>query len=186
MRAAQKHSSVITLEPLVNFSQKRLCQTRRNKLVHLCDRSYGSSLLSKIVHDTGPILAGKSPDRINRIMLQHLLPIIDDMGNNETVDLNSWIRHAITIVSTNTTYGNSNPFKNQYIEESVWWVYPAYKLLQNPSNTRTGNSNVMWHYYWPTLYHGYLLVGPGRHARFYVLRLSSISISQVMKTARNW
>lgn len=112
MRAAQKHPTAITLEPLVKFTQKQLCQTPRNKLVHLCDQSYDSSILSKIVHDTGPVLAGRSLDRINRIMLQYLLPIIDDMGNYETVDLNAWLRHTITSVSTNATYGNSNPFKN--------------------------------------------------------------------------
>ncbi|KAJ5784017.1 uncharacterized protein N7518_009694 [Penicillium psychrosexuale] len=129
MRAAQKHPTAITLEPLVKFTQKQLCQTPRNKLVHLCDQSYGSSILSKIVHDTGPILAGRSLDGINTIMLQHLLPIIDDMGNYETVDLNAWLRHTITSVSTNATYGNLNPFKNRHIEDTFWELERNVALL---------------------------------------------------------
>lgn len=120
MRAAQKHPTAITLEPLLKFTQKRMCQTPREKLVRLCDQDRGPSLLSRIVHDTTPVLAGKSLDRMNRTMLQQLLPIIDDMGNYDSIDLHAWLRHAITIVSTNVTYGNLNPFRNQYIEDTFW------------------------------------------------------------------
>lgn len=120
MRAAQKHPTAITLEPLFKFMQKRMCQTPREKLVHLCDQNRGPSLLSRIVHGTTSVLAGKSLDRMNRTMLRELLPIIDDMGNYETIDLNAWLRHAITIVSTNITYGNLNPFQSRHIEDTFW------------------------------------------------------------------
>lgn len=120
MRAAQKHPTTITLEPLVKFTQKHMCQTPREKFVHLCDQNRGPSLLSKIVHDTTPVLAGKSLDRMNRIMLQQLLPIIDGMGNYNSTDLHAWLRHSITIISTNVTYGNLNPFQNRHIEDTFW------------------------------------------------------------------
>lgn len=120
MRAAQKHPTVITLEPLLKFTQKRLCQAQRDKLVHLCDQDHCPSLLSRIVHDTTPVLAGKSLDRMNGIIFRQLLPIIGDMSNYDTVDLNGWLRHAITIISTNATYGNLNPFKIRHIEDTFW------------------------------------------------------------------
>lgn len=97
-----------------------MCQTPREKLVHLCDQNRGPSLLFRIVHDTTPVLAGKSLDIMNRMMLQQLLPIIDDMGNYDYIDLHAWLRHAITIVSTNVTYGNLNPFQNRHIEDTFW------------------------------------------------------------------
>ncbi|CAI7601953.1 unnamed protein product [Penicillium glandicola] len=120
MRAAQKHPTVITLEPLVKFTQKHLCQTPRDKLLHLYHSDGGQGLVSRIVHNMTPVLAGKSLDRMNKMIVQHLVPIIDDMGNDEIVDLNAWLRHAITIVSTNATYGNLNPFQNSHIEETFW------------------------------------------------------------------
>ncbi|CAI7622845.1 unnamed protein product [Penicillium discolor] len=129
MRAAQKYPTNITLEPLLKFTQKRMCQTLREKLVHLCDQNRGPSLLSRIVHDTTPVLAGKSLDRMNRIMLQQVLPIIDDMGNYDYIDLHAWLRHAITIVSTNVTYGNLNPFQNRHIEDTFWELERNVALL---------------------------------------------------------
>ncbi|KGO73231.1 Cytochrome P450 [Penicillium italicum] len=120
MRAAQKHPTIITLEPLLKVTQKRFCQTPHEKLIRLCEKNNGSSLLSKIVHETNPALSGESLDRMNRRMLWQLLPFIDDMGNHQTIDLNAWLRHAITIVSTNITYGSLNPFQNPAIEDTFW------------------------------------------------------------------
>ncbi|OQE04768.1 hypothetical protein PENVUL_c030G09336 [Penicillium vulpinum] len=120
VRAAQKHPTAITLEPLLKFMQKSLCQTSREKLATLCDQNGGPSPISRIVHDMTLVLAGRSLDRMNKIMLRQLLPMIDDMGNHETIDLNGWLRHAITMASTDATYGNLNPFKNKYIEDTFW------------------------------------------------------------------
>ncbi|KAJ5201123.1 hypothetical protein N7449_005926 [Penicillium cf. viridicatum] len=62
-------------------------------------------------------------------MLRELPPIIDDMGNHETIDLNAWLRHAITIVSTNVTYGNLNPFQSRHIEDTFWELERNVALL---------------------------------------------------------
>ncbi|KAJ9482585.1 hypothetical protein VN97_g10833 [Penicillium thymicola] len=132
MRAAQKHPTAITLEPLMKFmkfTQKHTCQTPREKLLYLCDQNGGPSLLSRIVHDTTPVLAGKSLGRMNRTMLRQLLPIIDDMGNYDSIDLHAWLRHAITVVSTNATYDNLNPFQNRHIEDTFWELERNVALL---------------------------------------------------------
>ncbi|KAJ5173641.1 uncharacterized protein N7500_001572 [Penicillium coprophilum] len=120
MRAAQKRPTVITLEPLLSLIQKRLCQTPRHKLSSLCDQGDGPSLISKIVHDKTHALAGRHLDRMNEIMLQRLLPMIDDMANGETVDLSKWLRQVITLISTDSIYGRLNPFKNPQIENTFW------------------------------------------------------------------
>ncbi|CAG8896923.1 unnamed protein product [Penicillium egyptiacum] len=125
MQAAQKHPTSVALEPSLNFTQKRLCQTPRDILGNLCDQGHDPNPLSRIVHNTAPLLAGKSLDRMNGIMLRQLLPIINDMGNDETVDLNTWLRQTVTIIDTNATYGNLNPFKNPHIGNTFWWVHPT-------------------------------------------------------------
>lgn len=120
MRAAQKHPTIITLEPLFELAQKRVCQTPGDSLGRLCDQSCGPSPLSRIAHHTTPVLAGKYLDRMNEIMLRGLLAIVNDMDNDGTVDLNAWLRHAVTIASINATYGTLNPFKRRHIEDTFW------------------------------------------------------------------
>ncbi|KAJ6177809.1 hypothetical protein N7519_008270 [Penicillium mononematosum] len=115
MRAAQKHPTIITLEPLLKLTQKR-----GDTLGRLCDQRSGPSLLSRIVHNSIHVLAGEYLNRMNETMLRELLAIVNDMGNDETVDLNAWLRHAITIASTNATYGSLNPFKSRHIEDTFW------------------------------------------------------------------
>jgi hypothetical protein len=115
MRAAQKHPTIITLEPLLKLTQQRVCQTPGDTLGCLCDQGCGPSPLSRIVHDTTPVLAGKPLDRMYEIMLRGLLAIVNDMVNDKAVDFNAWLRHAITIASTNATYGSLNLFKSRHI-----------------------------------------------------------------------
>jgi hypothetical protein len=86
----------------------------RGYLGRLCDQDCGPSLFSTILHNSTHVLAGKDLDRMNEIILRELQAIVNDMGNDEAVDLNAWLRHAITIASTNATYGSLNPFKSTH------------------------------------------------------------------------
>ncbi|KAJ5471624.1 hypothetical protein N7530_008981 [Penicillium desertorum] len=76
------------------------------------------------------------------IMLRGLLAIVNDMANDKAVDFNAWLRHAITIASTNATYGRLLKCGGRELERNValllanivpWLIAPetwnAWKVL---------------------------------------------------------
>lgn len=121
MRAVQKQPEAVKFEPLLELIQERLCQTSSEKLAQLRGQHSGEpSIYARLEHDMIPALSGKSLDRINKRMLRLLLPLLGEIGDGKTIDLVGWIRHAITVVSTDAIYGDLNPFKNPLVEDAFW------------------------------------------------------------------
>lgn len=71
----------------------------------------------KAIHT--PLSPGPELDAMNRVMAQKVATSIDRLEEN-IVNLFEFIRHEITLASTDSVYGPKNPFKTPAIEESFW------------------------------------------------------------------
>ena len=70
----------------------------------------------------GPMMPGPNLDAMNRIMIQCIAATMDRLSrpNPTCINLSKWLRHEITVATTNSVYGPSNPFKDLAVEESFW------------------------------------------------------------------
>jgi len=76
----------------------------------------GITFLTKILKP-GPGLDG-----MNRTMIQTITDLLNEFDDKEsgTVDLWEWIRHAMTMATTESTYGPLNPYKGEDVEKAFW------------------------------------------------------------------
>jgi len=72
----------------------------------------------KAIH--APLSPGFDLDAMNRVMAQKVAASIDQFRGENVVQLFEFIRHEITLATTDSVYGPQNPFKNPVIEESFW------------------------------------------------------------------
>lgn len=76
-----------------------------------------------------PLLPGSGLDAMNRVMAQKIAESIDGTKQTRKVKLFEFIRHEITIATTDSVYGPLNPFRDPKVEQSFWYV--AAKFLFN-------------------------------------------------------
>ena len=59
---------------------------------------------------------------MNRTMVCGLSELLDELEGRESskIDLWEWVRHVVTIATTESTYGPMNPFKDKDVEEAFW------------------------------------------------------------------
>lgn len=57
---------------------------------------------------------------MNRVMAQEVAASIDRVKGEKAVQLFEYIRHEITMASTESVYGPQNPFRDPVIEDSFW------------------------------------------------------------------
>lgn len=80
----------------------------------------------KVVSDThvrfrGYLSPGTTLDTMNELFLGNVSASLDVISpNGDTVELFDWMRHIITIASTNAVYGPLNPFKSPRVEKAFW------------------------------------------------------------------
>lgn len=77
-----------------------------------------------------PALApGQGLDSMNRLMIRNIAISIDSLNpTQETgtkIKLARWLRHHITLATTNAVYGPMNPFQDPEIEEAFWQVFTS-------------------------------------------------------------
>ena len=66
---------------------------------------------------------GADLDSMNQVMLENACQLLESLKNRselEPIDLLSWVRHTITLASTNAVYGPSNPFNDPAVEDGIW------------------------------------------------------------------
>ena len=73
----------------------------------------------------GPSLApGAGLDGMNRVMIQNVAASLQKLdresGQGTRIGLVEWIRHEITIATSNAVYGPMNPFNDPKAEEAFW------------------------------------------------------------------
>ncbi|KAH8699136.1 cytochrome P450 [Talaromyces proteolyticus] len=121
VRNVQQNSKILTFEPFMEFSAKRMAGLSPPALEMLkLKQASGHSLFTDILHGMFPTLLGESLDRMNERMIRLLRPFIDELGSGGTIDWYEWTRHAITVASTDSSYGDMNPYKDQKIEDAFW------------------------------------------------------------------
>jgi hypothetical protein len=83
------------------------------------DRSLIGSFFKSMVP---PLMPGKSLDAMNRIMIQSIAQSIDELMKDGAarINLSTWLRHHITMATTNATYGPANPFLDKHVEDAFW------------------------------------------------------------------
>ncbi|CAL5866295.1 uncharacterized protein PFLUO_LOCUS502 [Penicillium psychrofluorescens] len=121
MRNIQQNPKTLVFEPFTLFSAERMAGVSPRTLDLLKSKQpSGATLATDILHGMHPSLLGKSLDQMNERMIRLLRPFIDELGTVGTVDLYEWTRHSITIASTDSSYGDMNPYKDRKAENAFW------------------------------------------------------------------
>ncbi|KAL8668560.1 MAG: hypothetical protein Q9168_006811 [Polycauliona sp. 1 TL-2023] len=68
---------------------------------------------------------GPGLDGMNRVMIENISRSVDKLQPQRhhgkvVIGLEEWTRHEITMATTNSTYGEHNPFRDQAIEKAFW------------------------------------------------------------------
>ncbi|KAL8769597.1 MAG: hypothetical protein Q9194_005396 [Teloschistes cf. exilis] len=67
---------------------------------------------------------GPGLDGMNRVMIQNVAGSLERLRSTDDkptrIGLAEWTRHEITLATTNSVYGNHNPFKHPRIERAFW------------------------------------------------------------------
>ena len=71
----------------------------------------------KTIHT--PLSPGPELDAMNRVMAQKVMASIDRL-EEKVVNFFDFIKHEITLATTDSVYGPQNPFKDPAIVESFW------------------------------------------------------------------
>ena len=71
-----------------------------------------------------PLAPGPGLDGMNRVMVQNIAASLESLRTGEgkptKISLVRWLRHEITMATTNSVYGPLNPFKDPKVEEAFW------------------------------------------------------------------
>jgi hypothetical protein len=118
----QRNHKVISFEPITRFVADRAGGIVGNGL-HLLQEEetggFGGGMA--ITHAMKGALLGSDLDVMNENMIKNLETSLNELEFRKgSFDLNAWLRHAITIASTDSVYGPFNPYRNEAIETAFW------------------------------------------------------------------
>jgi hypothetical protein len=78
----------------------------------------------KTFHDAihPAISPGRNLDALNRTMLGLVASQFDEQANyqKQNVKFFEWVRHQITLATTNSVYGPGNPYRDSAIQQAFW------------------------------------------------------------------
>ncbi|KAJ5115091.1 cytochrome P450 [Penicillium alfredii] len=122
LQAAQRNNKFLSFDPFLMTSTERIAGVHSRKVLKLLrgKQSGGDGIAGEIMHAMTPTLFGTALDRMNERMVELLPPFVDELGDAPTLDLYSWCQHAITVASTDATYGPLNPYKDKVVEDAFW------------------------------------------------------------------
>ncbi|KAL8714072.1 MAG: hypothetical protein Q9225_006631 [Loekoesia sp. 1 TL-2023] len=67
---------------------------------------------------------GAGLDGMNCVMIRNIAATLERLkpeeGRTMRIGLRDWSRHEITLATTNSVYGNHNPFRNKKVEDAFW------------------------------------------------------------------
>ncbi|KAL9105199.1 MAG: hypothetical protein Q9187_008767, partial [Circinaria calcarea] len=126
--AVQRNSKTLSFTPFIAQSAKRITLPSKEAWAALMKNLDGKEGDWGLNADTSrgmhAVLApGKDLDDMNRAMVTSVGASVDKLCKDEettTIDLMNWIRHEITMASTNAAYGPKNPFKDPEVEKGFW------------------------------------------------------------------
>ena len=74
------------------------------------------------------MMPGERVNHMVRVAAQRITSALDKIGssnNSGPVDLWHWVRHEITIITTDSVYGPLNPYRRPEVENAFWFVRRA-------------------------------------------------------------
>ncbi|OJJ44465.1 hypothetical protein ASPZODRAFT_72081 [Penicilliopsis zonata CBS 506.65] len=124
LQAVQRNNKTVTFDPFLQSTAERMAGISNPQTLQLLREksSGGGGLNQTVVHALLPTLTGRPLDRMNEKMASLLSPLVDELveQDNQVIDLYGWCRHAITVASTEASYGPLNPYKDAEIEDAFW------------------------------------------------------------------
>lgn len=141
--AVQKNHKIISFDPFLTSAANRMAGIDGDGLELLREpKSGGEGINNKVLHSMHPALLGPGLDKMNKTMIKNLKRSIDEMGNEpEGFDLHIWCRHAVTAASTDAVYGPLSPYKDQNIQDSLWYELLGTVASRRDANRGAGYSN---------------------------------------------
>ena len=70
---------------------------------------------------------GADLDGMNRVAVRSLASSVEDLHSSlgekpKTIHLGAWLSHALTLATTESVYGPSNPYRDPKVEAAFWCV----------------------------------------------------------------
>ncbi|TVY68970.1 Cholesterol 7-alpha-monooxygenase [Lachnellula suecica] len=131
--AVQRQFKTLAFPPLEAKFTTSICGTSKiahdilNTNVNGDEGFWGYSVtFYKAIHT--PLAPGPELDAMNRVMAQKVSASVDRL-EERVVGLFEFIRHEITLATTDSVYGPKNPFKDPAIVESFWTFLPGIMIF---------------------------------------------------------
>ncbi|KAL4884084.1 hypothetical protein BJY04DRAFT_215520, partial [Aspergillus karnatakaensis] len=119
LQAVQRNKGTLSFDPFITFTAERAAGIKGRGLELLREKKAGGGGVNQAInHAMHPTLTGKPLDRMNERMVKFLTPLIDELAKLDRVDLYAWCTHAITLASTEASYGPLNPYRDRKIEDA--------------------------------------------------------------------
>ena len=138
--AVQRHPKALSFWYLEALFGKRLAaisrEAGRKIMTNIHGEEEGTSLFwDGITFLTKILKPGPALDGMNQTMIQSISESLNEFEGNgsNTVDLWMWVRHIMTMATTESTYGPMNPYKDEAVEKAFWYksiLQGVYKLTR--------------------------------------------------------
>ena len=130
VQAIQKLPKVLAFPPIEAKFASQICGSSAEahkilmKNVNGDEGNWGLSMESYEAMRTA-LKPGAALDDMNRLMMQNIAASLDDLtaGGSQTVkiQLSEWLRHSVTVATTNSVYGPRNPFQETDVANAFWY-----------------------------------------------------------------
>ncbi|KAI9755372.1 MAG: Serine/threonine-protein phosphatase pp1 [Chaenotheca gracillima] len=124
--AIQRHPKTLSFATVAASFSARICSTSQagqdilNRNVNGEEGEWGlSPEIYKNIH--AALAPGPGINGMTRVMIQYVAESLGKLeGKTTRINLMQWLRHEITMATTNAVYGPKNPFVDPEIENGFW------------------------------------------------------------------
>ncbi|KAL9086304.1 MAG: hypothetical protein Q9165_007219 [Trypethelium subeluteriae] len=128
IHAVEKHPKTLAYLPVEAKFVGRVCgiSTAAQNIIEKSINEEGDLGMLHEVHAAmrAPLKPGAELDSMNRVMIQNVATSLNSLvpagESSVRIKLVDWLRHCVTIATTNSVYGPSNPFRDREIEDAFW------------------------------------------------------------------
>lgn len=124
--AVQRNARNISFEPLLEQASERMagCSPEAVRQMRPA-RSGGVGGAQNVIHAMHPTMLGDGLDTMNEGMARNLKVQIDELAKDSesepaTIDLFDWCKEAMTIASSDSVWGPTNPYKSKFLRDCFW------------------------------------------------------------------
>ena len=130
--AVQRHHKTLAFPPIEAKMGRRMngWSDEADKIimtnVNGDDGDWGMSMESYQVMRSA-LTPGEELDAMNRVMIQNVAASMETLqpakgDSTQTIELRKWLRHELTMATTNAVYGPQNPYADPEVENAFWYV----------------------------------------------------------------